>query len=317
MYEAMGQLAQYAHDGRLRRMSREIAEGASRGEALSVQLARYPQLLPPQVRGMLLVGERSGAIPRVCRELAEELREQQGMRWKVAVGQLYFGVLFGTALLMGGITRLINLEVTADTPLWQRPDWAAYGGYLKTIVLPVLLVFILLWNGAKLIGAIPALTASVQRLMLWLPGARQLILRSAMIRFTVSLDELLGAGVEIQEALALSAEATGNVVIGGQLQLAARRLREGANIEQALAGASCVPQEIKSALTLAERAGTYQRTLGALAKHYRDGKSRTLLLVGMGGYGAAMLATIPVIVYVLYIGYNGYFNKLFEYFEER
>ena len=316
MHEAMGQLALYAHDGRLRRMSREIAVGASAGESLQAQLARYPQLVPPHVRGMLIVGERAGSVPRVCRELAAELREQQAMRWKTSIGQLFFGVVFGLALLVAGSPRLISLTATAETPVWQRPDWAAYGHYLNTVVWPVVLGFVILWNGGKLLGAIPALAAPVQRFLLWVPGARQLISRSAMIRFLVSLDALLTAGVDIQEALSLSAEATGNVVIARQLETAAQRIREGANIQQALAGAKNIPQEIVDSLSLAEHAGTYQRTLGALAQGYRQNRSRAILLVGMGGYGAMMLLSIPVVVYVLYIGYNGYFNALFTFFDE-
>ena len=316
MYEAMGQLATYAHDGRLRRMSREIAVGASAGQSLQAQLARYPQLVPPQVRGMLLVGERAGTIPLVCRELADELRQQQAMRWKTSIGQLYFGVILTVALMVPGLPRLINLNATASTPVWQRPDWAAYAHYLNAVVWPIVLGFILAWNVAKLIGAIPALAAPVQRFLLWLPGARQLILRSAMIRFMVSLDALLTAGVDIPEALSLAAEATGNVVVARQLQEAAQRIRDGSNLQQALAGAKTIPQEITGSLALAEHAGTYQRTLAALASGYRQGRTRAMLLVGFVSYGLMMLLSAALVTYVVYLGMTGYFNVLFTAFDE-
>jgi hypothetical protein len=154
MYEAMGQLASYAHDGRLRRMSREIAVGASQGQSFHEQLSRYPQLIPPHVRGMLLVGERAGSLPRMCRQMAEELRQQQAGRWKTAFTQIWYGSILVMALLASGAHRLIRLDASADLPWWQRPDWAAYGHHLTGVVLPILLGTFVLWNLVKLIGAI-------------------------------------------------------------------------------------------------------------------------------------------------------------------
>ena len=245
MYEAMGELAAHAHDGRLRRMSREIAMAASRGESFEAQLALYPQHVPPQVRGMLLVGERSGSLPRVCREMAEELRQQQAMHWKYAIGKLYFGALLVVALLVPGLTRIIRPE---------GPNWQAYIDYANTVVVPVLVGTIVVWFGVKLLAAVPALAEPVQRLLFILPGARQLILRSAMVRFTVSLDALLTAGVDLPEALGLAAGCTGNIVIARQLEQAGRRVRDGVGLEQALLAAPLVPREIRESLLIAERA---------------------------------------------------------------
>ena len=317
MYDAMGQLAMHAHDGRLRRMSREIAQGAAQGQSFQEQLARYPQLVPPHVRGMLLVGERAGSLPRMCRQMADELRIQQLTRWKTAIGQLMFGSLLCVALLVAGAHKLIRTDVSVDLPVWQRPDWAAYGHYLTSIVLPIIIGFVVLWNLAKLIGAVPALAAPVQRFLLWLPGSRQLVRQAAMIRFMTSLDALLGAGLGIQEALGLAAQATGSIVFERQLVTVAARIREGSNLQQALATAGMVPQDIKDSLLIAERAGTYGRSLGALVKAYEQGRTRLIWITQFGAYGLMMLLSAAVVTYVAYIGYMGYFNTLFNMFDEK
>lgn len=308
MYEAMNQLAFYAHDGRLKRMSKEIALGASRGESFYTQLQRYPQLMPPQVSGMLLVGERAGNLPAVCHELAQELRGQQALRWKYAIGQLYFGLIFFLALIVPGLPRIIRPE---------GPDWQAYLDYVNTVVWPVLLGFFVVWNGAKLIGAVPVLAGPVQRLLYITPGARTLIRRAAMIRVMVSLDALLRAGVPIQEALGLAAQSAGNVVITRQLERAAQRIRDGGTLEQALTGAKAFPREIRDSLIIAERSGTYERTLGALVKGWRDAKSRAVLVMGLGAYLAMTLLSAAVIIWVVYVGYTGYFNALFQIFDDK
>jgi type IV pilus assembly protein PilC len=317
MFEAMNELAVHSHDARLRRLSREIAMGANRGESLQVALARYPLLVPAHVRGMLLVGERAGTLPQACQELADDLRQQQAMHWKVSLGKLWFGMIFFTALLIPGTPRLIRLEGGENLPWWQRPDWAAYNGYLNHVVWPIVLGFIVVWNLVKVISAIPALAEPVQRFLYVVPGARQLIRRAAMIRFMVSLDALLKAGVDLQEALPIAAGATGNVVISRQLERVAGRLRDGTTLEAAFKEAKAVPSEITQSLLLAERAGTYERTLTALAAGYRAGRSRAVMMTGVAAYGIMVLLSAAVVTYVLAVGYTGYFNTLFSAFDEK
>jgi type II secretory pathway component PulF len=301
MHDAMGELASHAYDGRLRRMSGEIAYGAAQGMSLAEQLRRYPQLIPPHVRGMLLAGERAGALPRVCWEMAEDLRQQQGMRWKVAIGQAIFGLLFFLALLVPGLPRLINVE---------GADVAAYGAYLLHVVLPVLVGFIVVWNGAKLVGSIPALAGPVQRLLYYLPGAGQLIRGSALSRMAVTLDALLKAGVEIQEGLALAAESSGNSVIAAQLSEASGRVRRGQPMAEALKGVKFLPPAARESLALGERAGSYERVLAAVAEDAKAGRTRALWIVGLSGYGVMLLIAAVVVILVVYAGFKGYVEAL-------
>jgi len=301
MYDAMGELGSDAYDWRLRRMSQEIATGAAQGRSLAEQMERYPQLLPPQVRGMLLAGERAGALPRVCQELADELRTQQKARWAAAIGEAWFGLLFSVALLVPGLPRLINPE---------HPDVAAYVRYLTGVALPALIGFIVVWNGAKLVGSIPALADPVQTLLYYLPGAGHLIRRSALNRGAVALEALLRAGVEIQEALSLTADCSGNAVIRRQLQWAAAQVRAGRPLDQALSRASFLPGPAKQSLILGERAGTYERVLGAVAEDAKATRSRAVLLVNITGYGAMLLVSAALVTLIIYSAASGYVNAL-------
>lgn len=301
LYDAMGELSSHSYDWRLRRMSKEIAAGAAAGQALAEQMERYPQLLPPYVRGMLLAGERAGALPRVCQEMAQELRGQQTARWTAAIAEVWFGILLFLALLVPGLPRIINPE---------RPDLAAYGQYLLRVALPILIGFIVIWNGAKLIGSIPSLARPVQAFLYYLPGAGHLIRRSALNRVAVSLESLLRAGVEIQEALALSARSSGNSVIYGQLMRASALVREGKPLEQALRHVRFLPPVARQSLILGERAGTYERVLAAMSEEAKAGKSRTVMLVNISGYVLMLLASAAIVIVIFYTAASGYVSAL-------
>lgn len=308
MHDAMGELGLHTRDGRLRRMSREISSGAAAGQSLFEQMRRYPQIIPPHVRGMLVAGERAGALPQVCQELSEELRQQQQARWVASLAEIWFGLIFFLAVLVPGLPRIINIE---------RPDWGAYGNYLLTVALPIYAGFIVVWCGAKLIGSISALAGPVQTLLYYTPWAGYLIRRSALNRTAVTLEALLRAGVIIQDALGLAAEASGNAVIERQLRRASEQVRAGRTLDEALKGVTFLPGMTKASLALGERAGSYERVLGALAEDAKAGRKRAVWVAGATGYGVVLLisALITVLIWrtVFYSIYDRIFRALFEH----
>lgn len=306
MHDAMQELALHALDFRLRLMSAEIAAAAAAGRSLGGEFANYPQLLPPHVRAMVMVGERSGELPRVCQELAGELREQQSLKWKATIGEVYFGLIYFLAVLVPGLPRMINPE---------GPDLGAYLDYVQRIALPILLGTFAAWNLAKLIGALPALLGPVQSLLYYLPGSRQLIRQAAMVRFLVALDSLLQAGVEIQEALGLAAQATGNVVLEKSLTQVAERVRAGQPLEQALRGCKGLARDIAESLILAQRAGTYDHTLATMMQHWRQGRSRVHWLTVLVSYGVMMIISGLAVIFIVRAAYTAYVEGLFKVFE--
>ncbi|MEN6643572.1 MAG: type II secretion system F family protein [Armatimonadia bacterium] len=307
MRDSMEQMASHALDFRLRRMSREIADAAAAGRSLTGELANYPQIVPPHVRGMIMAGERAGALPRVCQELAEELRQQQSLKWKAAIGEVYFGLIFVLAVLVPGLMRIIDPK---------GPQWYLYLDYLRNVAAPILVGTFVVWNLAKLIGAIPVLLGPVQMLLYYLPGSRQLIRQAALTRFLVSLDALLRAGVQIQEALALAAQATGNVVLEKSLTAVAERVRAGQPIEQALRGSTGLTRDIAESLILAQRAGTYEHTLDVMMQHWREGRSRLHWVMLITAYGVLVLISAVAIIFIIKFAMTAYVNGIFKFTED-
>lgn len=326
MHEAMLQLGVHTPDGRLRRMSQEMAQGASAGQSLATQLERYPQLMPPQVRGMILAAERSGSLPAALGELAAQLREQQIARWKVLLAAVWFGFLVFVAAVIVPLGRTIM--VTSAAQIESLKNNEAPVAYVLRVALPavkhqVLHVFLplgalllVVWFLGKLIFGLPALQRPLQRLLYHIPVIGNLIRRAAMIRFLVSLSALMKAGVEIQEGMGLAAEATGDAVMTGELQLVEARLRAGQPVEQALRDCRCLSREVKESLFLAQRAGSYDRTLDALIAGARDARRRAVAISALTGYGLTMLASAALVLIVAYVGYTTYFNTILHVWDE-
>jgi len=297
----MRELGAHAGEGRLRRMSREIAQGAAQGQSFAEQLARYPQLVPSYVRGMLLAGEKAGALPRVCQELAEELRQQQKARWAAAITQLWLSIIFILGLFVAGLPRLINPE---------RVDFAAYRQYLAHIAFPVLICVFVLWLGVRLIGALPRLAVALQNILYYLPVTSGLIRRAALPRFLISVQALLRAGIQIPEAFALAAPTCGNIVMEKQLLKAAELLRQGRSLAQALHYVGFLPHTVKESLALSERAGAYEHVLHTLAEEAKASKTRFLWLMHISSYGVLLLLSALFVGIIIYVAMRGYVNAV-------
>lgn len=323
MHEATLQLALHTPDGRLRRMSREMAEGASQGQSLAAQMERYPQLVPPHVRGMILAAERSGTLPAALRELSDELRGQQIARWKLMAGSIWFGLLvFVGVVLVPLAMRLLRASRDAfesynatEPPLKQalRVMLPVAREWFWHAFLPAALGLVVVFLVLKLIAGLPRLQRPLQRLLYRIPIIGNLVRRAATIRFLVSLDGLMRAGVEVQEGLGLAAEATGDAIMTEQLQMAAARVRAGHDLTTALAPCTGVPREVREGLTLAERVGTYDRTLGALISGARASRQKTMALSAIFGYTASLVLSAAFVLLVLYLGWMFYFNTVLDF----
>lgn len=301
MHEAMRELGAHASDGRLRRMSREIAQGAAQGQSFAEQFARYSQLVPSYVRGMLLAGEKAGALPRVCQELAEELRQQQKARWAAAIAQLWLSIIFLLGLFVAGLPRLINPE---------HVDFAAYRQYLAHVAFPVLICVFVFWLGARLIGALPWLAVPLQAILYYLPATGGLIRRAALPRFFISVQALLRAGIQIPEAFALAAPTCGNIIMEKQLLKAGEMLRQGRPLAQALQSVGFLPHTAKESLVLSERAGSYEHVLHTLAEEAKASKTRFLWLMQISGYGVLLLLSAIFVATIIYVAMRDYANAL-------
>jgi type IV pilus assembly protein PilC len=304
-------------------MSREMSEGASQGQSLAGQMERYPQLVPPHVRGMILAAERSGTLPEALQELAEELRAQQTARWKMMVGSIWLGLMVFVGVAVVPLTRRLFLASAAafesynatEPPLRQflRVAIPVAREWLFHTFLPTVMVLLVALLASKLIAGLPRLQRPVQRLLYRVPIIGNLVRRAATIRFLVSLQGLMQAGVEVQEGLALAAEATGDAVMTEQLQAAAARIRAGRDLTTALAPCTCVTREVKDGLALAERAGTYDRTLQGLTTGARASRLRTVALSAVFGYSLTLVLSAAFVLYVLYNGWNTYFNTILNF----
>lgn len=306
MHEALSHLSTRGIDGRLRRATEAMTEPVAQGAPLSEQMARFPELFEPHVRGLMRAGEASGRLDTITAEIAQEYHGQQRRAWVIILTKLWFAL---PLLLIPFIIPLPKiLEFNPD--LKAGLDW--YFNFVLHVSLPAVAGVIVLYLLLKVIFNLRAVRGVRDRIAYSTPVAGMLVRQAAMERYLIALEALIGAGVQIQEAMSIAAEAGGNTEVEHQMAEIATKVRNGMPVGAALAKARVIPPDVKQSLETAERAGSYDRTLDTLRQWTREKRSMTTKVAGIGGYTLLLLISSAIVAVAVGYGYKLYIESMIK-----
>jgi type II secretory pathway component PulF len=222
-----------------------LASHLERGLRLGLGLELVPRLLPPELQGMLRVGEQVGDVRKVlpaCRQMLEDGVSQV----RGALNYLLL-VTFVVTPFTAAVPFILRIKVI---PAFK----AIYEGMLEGMPLPrltqivfeqsgwilaiQLAVFVLVWMAMIAYVGGPRLRrwfdrqmpGLLDRLLYRLPWRRKRLQRN----FSAMLAVLLDAGVPEAEAITLAGDATANRVLRSRAQRVRVLLTEGVKLPEAI-----------------------------------------------------------------------------------
>ena len=135
----------------LRKVLQQVTEDIRQGSSISAALAKHDQVFPPIYQSMIQVGERTGNLGGVLRQLSIHLEKESNIKTKIKGAMTYPGVVlamaFGVILLLLNFTLppLLGLysEFDAQLPWPTRFLMSVTDSFLKYRI-HLLVVFVLL-----------------------------------------------------------------------------------------------------------------------------------------------------------------------------
>ena len=251
------------------RVSRTMARG--RGLAASLRQA-VPRLLDADI-ALVEAGERCGDLAGAVAQLRLRLDDHAATRTRLAQASAY-----PVALAVMTFAVLVTMSV------WVLPSFAAiYEG--SSAELPAITRAVIALGAAVVdYGATGAATATssfavlaalrrstrgrmlVDRALVASPVVGRLVRADERSRVYATLSSLLGAGVDLDEALGLSASAAVNREVRGALVRARSSVQRGLPLSTALARSGLdVAGRDAAVVRVAEATGDYAGCLGRLA----------------------------------------------------
>lgn len=259
---------------RLGRVARRMEDGATLGEALG----RVPSALPPVVRSLVVLGERSGNLAAFLEELRRvyaRLVESPARSVYVFLYPVLLTV-FISAVLSGFFIAIVpkfnEIFIQMGVPLVYEPWWPRLIWANQTVLaLSVLLLVVVFSGGASFhFGASPfrALGAVLDRLVLWLPLAGGVVRDGSVARFARAAGLFLRGGVPLPSALAAAAEAEPNRVLAARYRRIADRAKEGVRLSTALRDSRVFRPDVVWFVETGEASGQLPDHLLQAAVHY-------------------------------------------------
>ena len=269
-------LAERLTDAKLSRHIKGVREEVRNGALLSDAFARQG-VFPPIYVTSVLAGERSGALPEVLERYVTYQKLALSVRKKLIVSMLYPAVMI--FLAFGLIVFLVTYVVPNFAQLYS-----SMGSKLPTptqILIAigttarsyVVLGFICLVIGGILFrywSRTPSGSEAIDRVVLKTPLAGEVWLKYQVAQFSRVLGTLLVGGIPLMAALDTAADSLGTQVLKRVLQQAAKLVREGQALSQALRVTKIFPGLSIDMIEVGESTGALPAMLSSVAEFYED-----------------------------------------------
>lgn len=268
--------ASQAEDPNVGYMLHELSRSVEGGLALSDAMGAYPKTFPDMYRNMIAAGEASGHLDSIMERLVSYLEWRDQMAQEMRQATIYPAVVI--SMVGALIVFLLTFVLPRFTGIFEG---AAMELPLATRIL-MGLGTLFGSNWPWLIGGVVVLVGGYKmarkskRGDLWLERQQLNIpLFGKNIRFihmsqmTYSLGLLIGAGVNITQALELSLRSVTNRHLAVGMRQVAERVNAGMSLTDALSHTGHLPGLALQMIAVGEQSGTLAESLSRCTEYLR------------------------------------------------
>ncbi|MDD5260906.1 MAG: type II secretion system F family protein [Methylacidiphilales bacterium] len=285
----------------LKNSMHNLSDSVESGSTFSEALAQHPHIFNKLYVNMVKAGELGGVLEVVLGRLAEFQEKSQKIRSKVvsamvypvvvlviAVGILAFLLLFivpkfeaifndmlngkplpGLTVMVIDASKLVQFlvwppSIEANKLPIDALQWIQFPIPYLPIVIAAAVI------GWKIFSNLPAGAMMLDRWKLKLPLFGDLINKTAIARFSRTLGTLVSSGVPILQALNITKETSGNIVIADAIAKIHESVKEGESMVDPLEASGLFPPMVVSMIQVGEETGQLPDMLTKVADVYEE-----------------------------------------------
>ena len=293
---SLNALQQNVQNQYLRSVMAGVAKDVESGTSLGDSFAKYPKVFSSVYVNMVRAGEEGGILDEILKRLANQVEQDASIRRKVKGAMMYPTVIltvtiiafFGIMLFI--VPKLGKILTTLGGPNAKLPfytqallsvsDFCVQPTIMGILPIPLINkipnIFVIVAVIAVAVIYIlkyiktPKGKYKFHSLLLKTPVVNNIILKVAIARFSRTFASLMGAGVNVLEALRVTGAAIGNVVIEQDLQKAAEAVKNGRPLSEPLSKSKYFPPVVAQMLIVGEETGQMDTVLSKIADFYEE-----------------------------------------------
>lgn len=263
----------------LRKVIINLAESVQGGGTFSESLSGHPNIFNKLYVNMVKAGELGGVLELVLLRLAEFQEKAQKIKNKVVSAMFYPIIVLVIAIAIMAFLLVfivpkfeaIFADMLGGKPLPALTQFViGASNFVKGNVLLIIGAAILIFIAYKLIGKTPKGAEAIDNVKLRAPLFGDLTRKSSISRFTRTLGTLVTSGVPILQALNITRETAGNIVIANAIGKVHDSVKEGESIVQPLEASGVFPPMVISMIDVGEETGQLPEMLLKIAEVYDD-----------------------------------------------
>ncbi len=272
-------LSKQEPDPVLRRVITGLAESVQGGSTFSESLNAHPKIFNKLYVNMVKAGELGGVLELVLLRLAEFQEKAQKIKNKVVAAMFYPVIVLIIAIaIMAFLLVFIvpKFEAIFADMLGGRalPALTQFvigaSNLVKDHVLLIIAGVVVLVFTYKFMQKTPKGLRLVDMAKLRAPLFGDLTRKSAISRFSRTLGTLVTSGVPILQALNITRETAGNVIISDAIVKVHDAVKEGESIVHPLEASNVFPPMVISMIDVGEETGQLPEMLLKVAEVYDD-----------------------------------------------
>lgn len=259
-----------------------LADSVQSGSTFSESLSQHPRIFNKLYVNMVKAGELGGVLEIVLTRLAEYMEKAHKLKNKIVSAMVYPVIVLFIAvailvflmlvivpkfkeMLGGGDLPAISAFVFGFSDNMLKPLWLGLPTTVWIFLFAGLAFFLFkLWSNTTKGRFI------IDDIKLRLPLFGDLTRKSAISRFSRTLGTLVTSGVPILQALTITRDTAGNVVLSKAIESVHDAVKEGESIVTPLQSTKIFPPMVVSMIDVGEETGQLPDMLLKIADVYDD-----------------------------------------------
>jgi len=253
------------------------------GSTLADAMAKFPQVFTELYISMIRAGEIGGVLDDILNKIADLMEKDFALRQKIKSAMSYPSFVAGAAALMSifmltfilpqfvGIFDMFEGKLPALTQFFVTLTYLFNKYWYIFFIVFAGLIFAFLTYIKTPNGKL-----NFDKFKLNAPIFGEINRKGAIARFTRILGTLIKSGVPILEALQVSSNAIGNLVISAAVLGAKTKIKEGQSISGPLAASGVFPPMVTQMIMVGEESGELEEMLVNVAKFYDEEVDRSV-----------------------------------------
>ena len=255
----------------------EVRRDVEAGSNFSNALQKHPKVFNDLYTSMIQAGEASGNLDTILLRLSEYIENITKLVGKVKsalaypIAVLVMAVVLTSVLLWKVVPVFQGLfdQLGADLPV---PTQIVIGAskFLQGNFFIIAIALIGIFFALKSYNSTYKGRRAVDRLKLKMPVFGDLLLKVGVARVTRTLSTLLNSGVEIIEAITITAKTAGNAIIEDTVLRSRASVQEGKPVYESWEETKLFPFMVTQMVAVGEQTGSLSNMLSKIADFYDE-----------------------------------------------